>query len=329
MGLRRQKVSDPLEKYVAKLLETKKPREVEGILRAEKNPLSLSEIYKIRQRRTKARELTDIAQQFRAQLYILPPETILIDNVGRPGGRYRICPEQDVFRVVCKNLGYDTSEFTATKECVWIPPGHGIDVVVSLYGDLEFCYPVEEAPLFQRLLSSLPQAAREQFSTLKLDEGKYLAKCINILREIHNEASERTFQSVYEAGSQILSKLGPRPLEAEFGNIVYQLCIVYRRTSGEFGLPDKSHYQVRRRGLFFSELYLGQVHLASAPSPPPRPPGFPPLPDFLSSWADLHRDMIVKWSTSAAIIELLTLFEDLRGIEATIKQELDDIIHGK
>ena len=328
MGLRRKKVLDSLEKHVTELLETKAPREVFEVLKGTKNQLSLSEIYKIRRRRTKARELTDIAQQSRAQFYVLPPETILIDDFSK-AGRYRIYPEQDVFRVVCKDLGYDTSEFTATKERIWIPPGHGIDVVVSLYGDLEFCYPVEEAPLFQRLLSSLPQAAREQFSALKLDEGKYLAKCIKTRREVHNEASERTFQSVYEAGSQILSKLGPRPLEAEFGNLVYQLCIVYRRTSGEFGLPDKSRYQVRRRGLFFSELYLGQVHLASAPSPPLPPPGFPPPPDFLSSWADLHRDMIVKWSTSAAIIELLTLFEDLRGIEATIKQELDDIIRGK
>ena len=71
------------------------------------------------------------------------------------------------------------------------------------------------------------------------------------------------------------------------------------------------------------------MHLASAPSPPLPPPGFPPTPDFLNSWVDLHRDMIVKWSTSAAIIELLTLFEDLRRIEARIKQEFDEIIRGK
>lgn len=330
MGLRRKKISDSLKKLVRESLQKEKPKEVYEALKGNpKTRLSLSEIYKIQREGKLKPGLIDIAQQFRAQLYILPPETILIDNVGRPGGRYHIYPEQDVFRVVCKDLGYDTSEFTVTKERIWIPPGHGIDVGVLLYGDLELCYPVEEALLFQNLLSSLSQAAREQFSTLKPDGGDYLAKCINTRREIHNEASERTFQSAYEDGSQILSKLGPRPLEAEFGNLVYQLCIVYRRTSGELGLPNRSLYQVRRRGLVFGKLYLGQTLLANAPLLPSPPPGFPPPPNFLDAWADLHCDMIVKWSTSPAIIELLKLFENLRRIETAIKQELDDIISGK
>jgi hypothetical protein len=178
MGLRRQKVSDSVEKYVAKLLETKEPREVFEILRAEKNPLSLSEIYKIRRRRTKAGDLADIAQQFMSQLCVPPPEFLRIDDFGEPG-HYSISLKEDVFRVVWQNLGYGMSEFKVYKESSKIPSGDiQTKVALSHYGTLELYYPVEEHLLFQDMLSSLPEPekAREDFDVLKLDGGEVPSK---------------------------------------------------------------------------------------------------------------------------------------------------------
>ncbi len=319
MGLRRQKVSDSLEKYVAKLLETKKPREVFEILKAEKNPLSLSEIYKIRQRRTKAGDLADIAQEFMTQLYIPPPETVRIDEFGDPG-LHSFCLREDAFRVICQNLGYDISKFKVYKESSGTPTGDiQINVAVLDYGTLELFCLMEENPLFQKLLS---EPAQEKFSNWKKEGGRYLTMCHDIYREIHTEAKFATFQSIWETTLSI----GPQPLTPNFGDLIYQLAILHRRSPSKFPLPDRELYQIRPRNLFISELYLGLIHLASAPEPPPIPP--PPF-KILDTWADLHRDMIRKWSASPGIIELLALFEDLHGIEAAIKRELNGIIRGK
>ena len=173
-------------------------------------------------------------------------------------------------------------------------------------------------------------------TTWKQHGGQYLTMCSDIRREIHTEASNSTPQSLYEAVFRIIpgifkpSGLPPSPLTDNFGNLVYRLCILYRHTSSQFGLPGKEQYITRPRRPFY-ELYLGQIHLASIPNPPfpPPPPPYTAWSQFLEGWADLHRDMIRKWSASPAIIKLLELFEGLHQIETAIKQELDGIISGK
>ena len=45
-----------------------------------------------------------------------------------------------------------------------------------------------------------------------------------------------------KAGAQFVPQLQhwPPPLTPNFADLVYVLCILYRRTSGEHGLPDES-----------------------------------------------------------------------------------------
>ncbi len=338
MGIRRKNILDPLKRRVVELLQQgEKPKEVYKIFKGTRNQLSLSEIYKI-QRESKLKPgLSDIVQQFMSQLYIPPPEIVHIDDFDRPGP-HSISLREDVFRVIWQNLGYDISKFRVYKESSGISPGDiKINVAVSDYGDVELCYPVEKNPSFQELLSS-SQEVREHVGELKLGESGYLVRCSHIRREIDKEAEETSHQSAYKAGTQFVPQLQhwPPPLTPNFADLVYRLCIMYHRTSGKYGLPDKSRYQIRPLTGYlppFSRLYLGEIPLASAPDPPLlAPPPFSPftkLPHTLEGYIKTHRDMIIKWSASPAIRELLELFNDLSRIETAIKLKLGDIIRGK
>lgn len=271
----------------------------------------------------KVEDLPSVATQLKAQLFLPAPETLLINDFGGLG-RHSIQFRRDVFKIVSK-IGYDISEFWVTKED-WMPPGEippdlEIEVVVSPSA-LGLSFPLEEHPLLQKLFS---EAAQEKVPIWKKEGGRYLTMCHDIYREIRTEARNRTFQSAWEDAIRI----GRPPLTPNFGDLIYQLAILHRCSPSKFPIPDRELYQIRRRSLLFSELYLGLIHLANAPELPPPPPGFPPPPSFLNTWANIHRDMIIKWGASPAIIELLKLFDDLRRIEAMIKQELDDIIRGK
>jgi len=288
--------------------------------------ISSTEVNRLLSGQKAAEELLGLATQLKVQLSVPDPETVLIDDFGE-AGHHSFHFKQDVFRVISRNLGYDVSEFRAIKESAWIPSGDlEINVDVSPFGTLELFCLKEEHSSFQSLLSSLSKVAQEQFSTWKQRGGQYLTMCSDIRREIHTEAKNRTFQSLYEAGP---IRVGSPPLTPHYGNLIYQLCILYR--SGKLGLPDKEQYRIRPSGLVFSRLYLGEIHLANAPNPPPipAPPRSTKWPHMLEAWADLHRDMILEWSASTAIIELLELFESLRAIKATVKQELDRTIYDK
>lgn len=221
---------------------------------------------------------------------------------------------QDIFKVVSK-IGYNTDEFWVSKED-WRPSGEipadlEINYIVSPLGILELFCPVEEHSLFQKLLS---KAKQEEFSIWKKEGGRYLTMCHDIYREILTEARNRTFQSAW--GDAI--RIGPSPLTSHFGDLIYQLAILHRHSPSRFPIPDRELYQIRPRSLFVSELYLGLIHLANEPRVP--------LPRFLDSWANIHRDMIRNWSASQLITELLELFESLHGIVEAIKEELDDRI---
>lgn len=270
-----------------------------------------------------AEGLPSVATQLKTQLYFPPPEAVLIDDFGGHG-HHSFYFRQDVFRVICQNLGYSVSQFKVIKERSGMPSGDiEINVAVLDYGDVELYYPVEEHPSFQDMFSSLPEKAREQLSTLKLDGGKYLVKCKHIRSEIHKEAEENTWQSPYEAVTRVVPQLQglPPPLTPNFANLVYRLCILYHRTSGEYGLPNESRYHIRRDPGYhpplFSGLYLGEILLANGLDPP----------HVLEGCIGTHRDMIKKWSALPAIIELLELFESLHAIEEEIKQQLDQLVY--
>ncbi len=325
MPKRGKKVSDPKKAKVLQLLD--EHYSVDYVARNQ--DISPSEVKKIRRdalRKEEQKQLEELTALFKAQLAVPAPEIILIDDFGDPGP-HNIPLKQDVFRVSWENRGYDSSVFKVTKEKGLTAAEDQVNVVVSPDGALGLFCPVEKDALFPKLLSSLSQGAQEQFTVWKQRGGDYLAMCTDIRWQIHTDANDRVFQLVfYEIGREAFTEVGQPFLTPHFGDLVYHLCLLYHRSSGEFGLPDKKWYRVRRRSPIFYELHLGYRRLVTTPgSPrflPPRmpPPSFPP--EILGRWADLHRDMIKKWSASPAIIELEGLFETLRRIEQTIKEEL-------
>ncbi len=293
--------------------------------------ISPREVRKIRRAallKEEQKRLKEVQAQFKAQLFIPTPEIILIDDFGDPGP-HSIPLKQDVFRVRGEDTGDDTSVFKVAKEKRLTAAEDEINVVVSPDGGLELFCPVENDPLFPKLLSSLSQRAQEQFTVWKQQGGDYLERCTNIRWEIHTEVNDRVFELVFEIGKEAFSKVGQPFLTPHFANLVYHLSILYHRTSGRVGLPDKKRYRVRRRSPIFYELYLGYRQLVTTPGSPRflplrvPPPSFPP--EVLERWADLHRDMIKKWSALPAIIELQGLFETLRRIEQAIKEELENL----
>lgn len=301
--------------------------------------VSSTEVHRILGEQKAIEDLPKIAEQLKAQLFVPAPETVpealLIHDFGGLGP-YSFSFREDDFKAIWRNLGYNTSEFKVYKESSGILSGDAkIDVVISDYGNLELYCLVEENPLFKKLLASLP-GGKEQFDELKQDVGKYLTRCRRIYAEIHREATEHTWQSTYEGVARYQSKLQnwPPPLTRSFANLVYWLSILYHRTSSDYGLPDKSLYQIRPlTGYFppFSGLYLGEINLGNSPDPPFIPPPplfiFTKLPHMLEDLKDRHRNMILKWSASPAIRELLELFNScLKSVEAL---KLDDSIRGK
>jgi len=259
-------------------------------------------------------DLPIVAKELKSQLFLPAPETVRIDDFGGHG-HHIIRFRQDIFKVLSK-ISYNTGKFWVSKED-WrpsseIPADLEINYTVSPFGTLELFCPVEEHPLFQKLLS---KTAQEKFSIRKKEGGRYLIMCRDIYRKIYTEARTRTFQSAWET-----IKIGPQPLTPNFADLIYLLAILHRRSPSQFPIPDEKLYQIKPRGLFVSELYLGLIHLADAPELPPIPP--PPSNILLNGYINIHQDMIGSWSASLDITELLKLFEVLREIGEAIKQEL-------
>ncbi|MBA7658743.1 hypothetical protein ES703_66702 [subsurface metagenome] len=324
MGKRGKKVTEQKKAKVLDMLD--EHDSVDHIARNQ--DISKSEVRKIRRdalRKEEQRQLKEAQVRFKVQLVVPAPEAILIDNFGNPGP-HSIPLKQDIFRVSWENTGYDTAMLEVIKES-WGTAEGKVNVVVLPKCTLELFCPVEEETIFQKLLSSLSETAREQFTVWKQRGGDYLAKCTDIRWEIHTEANDRTFQLIYNCElKEVFSKLGVPSLTPHFGDLIYQLCLLYHRSSGQFGLPDKKLYRVRRRSPILYELYLGHRRLVATPSPPLfLPPTAPPPPfpsDLLEGWADLHRDMIKEWGNSPATLQLLGSYESLHGIEEVIKEEL-------
>jgi hypothetical protein len=324
MPKRGKKVTDPKK---AKVLNLLAQGYAVGYV-ASNQGISEREVRKIRgdeRQKEEQKPLEGVKALFKAQLAVPVPEIVLINNFGDPGP-HSIPLTQDVFRVNWENTGYNTSVFQVAREKGLTAADDEINMVVSPDGGLELFCPVENDPLFERLLSSLSQRAQEQLTLWKPRGGEYLAKCTDVRWEIHTQATDRIFDLVFQIGKQAFTQIGQPYQTAHFGNLVYHLCLLYHRSSGQIGLPDKKMYRVRRRSPISYELCLGYRRLVTTPGQPdflPRsapPPSFPP--EILMRWADLHRDMIKDWSASPAIAELQELFESLRRIEGEIKEEL-------
>jgi len=325
MPKRGKKVTDPKKAKVLNLLsQGYTPRYV-----ASNQGISEREVRKIRRdalRKEEQKQLEEIKAPFEAQLTVPSPEIVLIDNFG-DSGAHNIPLNQDVFRVSWENTGRDTSVFRVAREKRVIDAEHEINVVVSPDGALELFCPVEAEPMFQELFSSLSERAQEQFTVWKHLGGDYLAKCTDVRWQIHTEANDRVFHLVFhEIGKEAFTQIGQPYLTSHFGDLAYHLCLLYHRSSGRFGLPNRELYRVRQRSPIYYELYLGYRRLVTTPgSPRFLPPGAPPPsfpPQLLMRWADIHRDMIKEWANSPDIIELQELFGGLRTIEGEIKGEL-------
>ena len=141
-------------------------------------------------------DLPNVATQLKAQLFVpapeTVPETVLIHDFAGPGPHSFPLREDD-FKTIWRNLGYNIREFKVYKESSGILSGDvKINVMISDYGNLELYCQVEEDSSFEKLLPALLEG-KEQFDELKLDVGKYLARCRRIYAEIHQEAVEGTW----------------------------------------------------------------------------------------------------------------------------------------
>ncbi len=260
-------------------------------------------------------KLVDLATQLKAQLATPVPETIPIDDLGGPG-RYTIAAKRDLFRLIQESSAEDANVITVVHE-TWTPIDVKINVRVLPDDTLELFCPVEENPLFPRLLSSLSQGAQEQFTVWKQQGGGYFQRRTAIHWEIAADAREQALQLLNKATQGFPEG---NSLTADFGNVIYQRSVLYCRTGGRVDIPCKKLYRISRLSQTLYGLFLLRKYLARAPSPHPPSP-----PDILDHLADLHRDKIVKWSVSPAITELVELFETLRRIEQTIKEELSHL----
>lgn len=289
--------------------------EIKGVKLEGKGPWRIpsAEVDRVLTGRKPAEELVGLAMQFKLQLAVPAPETILIDNLDGPG-HHSIPLKRDLFKVTWGNSAEDIGVLEVIKES-WSPMEVEVNVVVLLDETLILFCLVEQQLLFPGLLSSLSKAAQEQFSTWKRRGGNYLQRCMGIHWEITTDVRERALQLIDKVTTQ--DSPVDNFLTANFSNLVYQRSILYCRTRGRVDIPDRKLYRIRRWTQTLYGLYLGTKYLAKAPSPyPPSPP------DILDHLADLHLEKIVKWSALPAIAELVELFKSLRGIEEAIKEEL-------
>ncbi len=293
--------------------------EIKGVKLGGKGPWRIpsAELDRVLTGRKPAEELVGLATQFKPQLAVPAPETMLTDNLGGPG-RHTIPLKRDLFKITWGNSAEEIGTLEVIKES-WSPMEVEVNVVVLLDDTLELFCPVEEKLLFPRLLSSLSKAAQEQFSTWKRRGGDYLQRCMSIRWEITTDVRERALQLIDK--EVMRDSLVCGLLTANFSNLVYRRSILYCRTRGRVDIPDRKLYRIRRWTPTLYGLYLSTKYLAKASSPDPPSP-----PEILDHLADLHREKIMEWSALPAIAELVALFKSLRGIEEAIKEELDDRI---
>ncbi|GAI84161.1 unnamed protein product, partial [marine sediment metagenome] len=164
------------------------------------------------------KELVDLATQLKAQLAASAPETIPIDGFSGPG-RYIIAAKRDLFRLIKENSAEDANVITVIHE-TWIPIDVKISVTVLSDDTLELFCPVEENPLFPRLLSSLSQGAQEQFTVWKQQGGSYFKQRADIHWEVATDAREQALQLLNKTATQGFP--ADNFLTTNFGDLIYQ-----------------------------------------------------------------------------------------------------------
>lgn len=285
---------------------------------ASNQDISESEVKKIRReahRKGEREPLEEVRALFKHQLAAPAPEIALIDDPGGPG-RYTIAAKRDLFKLTQQSSAEDANVITIVHES-WTPIDVKVSVSVLPNDTLEFFCPVEENSLFPRLLSSLSQEAQEQFTVWKQQGGSYFQRRADLHWEVAADAREQALQLLNKTATQGFP--ADNFLTADFADLIYQRSVLYCRTGGTVDIPRRELYRITRLSQTLYGLYLNRKYLARFPSPQPPSP-----PDILGHLADLHRDKIVKWSVSPAIMELAELFKSLYQIERAIKEELSN-----
>jgi hypothetical protein len=264
-----------------------------------------------------AEALPELVAKLKQQLYTPQPDVVLIRDFGGLG-THSAHLEYKSLDVMLHDLNYSAG-MRATITTINRVPSEGqkgeICWRVLADGTVEMYYPLGADPSFESRFSSIDTGVNDKLVACKREGGHYLAQCSQLLNEIHDQARSRLgVQPVFDLIQKLPKVLPspPQPLTPHFGDLVYQLAIHYYRSSGSYGLPDSKLYLTHQRDLLFSDLVLGEarIHLATA------------LHSLASSWANVHRQMIIEWGQSQAIAALLQLFGKVQGIENTIKAGL-------
>lgn len=262
--------------------------------------------------------LREMAAQLKQQLHAPPPDVVLIRDLGGPG-TYRGRLEHTSLDILLRDLGHGTG-MRASLTTTSCAPREGQDREicwrVSEHGAVEMCYPLEADPSLDSRLLSLEAGVRDRIAAWKMEGGRYLARCSQLLGRIHNDARARLLvgplQDVISNLPRFPLPRPPQPLTQHFGDLVYRLAVHYGRSSGGRGLPDPSLYRTLPRDPLFSDLVFGEAGIVLATAPL----------DLAAGWAEVHRQMITEWGQSGVITELLQLFDKVQGTERAIKAGL-------
>jgi len=257
-----------------------------------------------------------LAMEWREQLNCPPPELIFLDSLGRIGEDNSIALKQDILNIALEDLRFNVRVTQTTLHPDYASTAGRVFWELPLDGSVKLLCPVERQPHFQELLASLTEDGRQTFSNWKFVGGKYLVACMRARKTIHDQAEARAGGLVM-VHSRIGRNLGlPRPpshLNAEFGDLIYQLSIKCRRSPNILQLIQ-GLYDTRQTGLF-CELVFG-----------PGEPLATGWPGEVENWIDLHQLMIKEFSQSEVISQLMELHERILGLEAKLKTALNKII---
>lgn len=260
-----------------------------------------------------------LLSELKAQLFTPRPEYVLIDDLGHPGDNSCRLSKESLTMVI-ENLAQRTGYKATSATTAWgasLPAENEVFWKVYPDGSVERYCPIERDLSFQFWFASVQTKLSQELISWKRLSGSYIAGCRNTRMEIHQDAKNRTPAGVIENLIQIGPRFfspPPEPMTISFGDVVYQLAIEYRRSSGTRGVPERSSYvTLRANPPIFFKLLLGQakIHLATT------------VVGLVDTWAEIHRRMIMEWGESKQISMLVDSFNNLQRIEETIKKQLN------
>ncbi len=131
-----------------------------------------------------------LAREWGEQLSCPPPETVLIDSLGRMGDNSATLG-QDILNVALENLRFDIRVSQTTSYPNYTHAGGQVFWELPLHGPPKLLCPVERRPGFEELLSKITGEARESFSGWKSLGGRFLVACMSARSAIQDEANAR------------------------------------------------------------------------------------------------------------------------------------------